>query len=163
MEPGDLNNGSKLFVNGDSDVRCINEQLSSKTSVTKVESGLHVTCFTEELNDGLLHFQIINFQKQIYVWIGYNTAKFGHLYAAAPTRPNNSVSVTSLLGGGADNSGLGIARRLALKTGLNIVVACNLPKDDHVLEAGVERKLVEKLKVLGLIKLKTPSPSIVSV
>lgn len=24
---------------------------------------------------------------QIYVWVGCNTAKFGHLYAAATTRP----------------------------------------------------------------------------
>ncbi|CAD6237650.1 unnamed protein product [Miscanthus lutarioriparius] len=88
----------------------------------------------------------------IYVWIGCNTTKFGHLYAAATTRPDNRVSVTSVLGGTSDNTGSSMARRLVLKTGLNIVLACNIPKDSPILEAAAERKLVEKLKGLGYIK-----------
>ncbi|AQK96984.1 hypothetical protein ZEAMMB73_Zm00001d011478 [Zea mays] len=103
------------------------------------EEGAHVTCFTEDLHD-------------IYVWVGCNTAKFGHLYAAATTRPDNRVSVTSVLGGTSDNTGSSMARRLVLKTGLNIVLACNIPKDSPILEAAAERKLVEKLKGLGYIK-----------
>jgi proteasome assembly chaperone 4 len=51
------------------------------------EGGVQVTCFTEDLHDVILHFQIIRFSKQIYAWVGCNTAKFGHLYAAASTRP----------------------------------------------------------------------------
>ncbi|OEL18274.1 hypothetical protein BAE44_0020706 [Dichanthelium oligosanthes] len=119
------------------------------------EGSLQVTCFTEDLHDVMLHFQIVRFSKQvnkIYVWVGCNTAKFGHLYAAATTRPDNRVSVTSVLGGTSDNTGSGMARRLVLKTGLNIVLACNIPKDSPMLEAAAERKLVEKLKGLGYIK-----------
>ncbi|AQK96987.1 Proteasome assembly chaperone 4 [Zea mays] len=116
------------------------------------EEGAHVTCFTEDLHDVTLHFQIVRFSKQIYVWVGCNTAKFGHLYAAATTRPDNRVSVTSVLGGTSDNTGSSMARRLVLKTGLNIVLACNIPKDSPILEAAAERKLVEKLKGLGYIK-----------
>jgi len=116
------------------------------------EGGLQVTCFTEDLHDVTLHFQIVRFSKQIYVWVGCNTAKFGHLYAAATTRPDNGVSVTSVLGGTSDNTGSGIARRLVLKTGMNIVLACNIPKDSPMLEAAAERKLVEKLKGLGYMR-----------
>ncbi|KAL6906186.1 hypothetical protein ACP4OV_003787 [Aristida adscensionis] len=119
------------------------------------QEGVQVTCFTEDLHDVTLHFQIIRFSKQIYAWVGCNTAKFGHLYAAATTRPGNSVSVTSVLGGSSDNTGASMARRLVLRTGLNIVLACNIPKDSPMLEAAAERKLVEKLRGLGYIKHKT--------
>ncbi|KAL5206666.1 hypothetical protein ABZP36_034875 [Zizania latifolia] len=98
------------------------------------EGCVQITCFTEDLHDVTLHFQIIKFSKQIYVWVGCNTAKFGHLYAAATTRPGNGVSVTSVLGGTSDNTGSGMVRRLVLKTGLNIVLACNIPKDSPMLE-----------------------------
>lgn len=118
------------------------------------EGGVQVTCFTEDLHDVTLHFQIIRFSKQIYAWIGCNTAKFGHLYAAATTRPGNGVSVTSVLGGTSDNTGSSMARRLVLKTGLNIVLACNIPKDSPMLEAAAERKLVEKLRSLRYIRSK---------
>ncbi|XP_051185592.1 uncharacterized protein [Lolium perenne] len=118
------------------------------------DGGTQVTCFTEDLHDVTLHFQIIRFSKQIYAWVGCNSAKFGHLYAAASTRPGNGVSVTSVLGGTSDNTGLSMARRLVLKTGLNIVLACNIPKDSPMLEAAAERKLVEKLRTLGYIRSK---------
>ncbi|KAJ1274334.1 hypothetical protein BS78_05G054400 [Paspalum vaginatum] len=113
---------------------------------------MQITCFTEDLHDVTLHFQIMKFSKQIYVWVGCNTSKFGLLYAAATTRPDNRVSVTSILGGTSDNTGSSMARRLVLRTGLNIVLACIIPKDSPMLEAAVERKLVEKLKGLGYVR-----------
>ncbi|KAG6431324.1 hypothetical protein SASPL_109403 [Salvia splendens] len=115
--------------------------------------GVQLTCFSEESDgDVLLHFQIIRLQKQIYVWIGCNSASFGHLYAALPTRPSNAVGVTSLIGGSSDNTGSGIARRLVLKTGLNVVLACNLPNNNPMLEASAEKKLLQKLISLGYTK-----------
>ncbi|KAK6913622.1 Proteasome assembly chaperone 4 [Dillenia turbinata] len=121
--------------------------VSSSTSTCRAdeEEGMQVACFSHVVDDVLLHFQIIRLHKQIYVWIGCNCAKLGHLYAAATTRPSNRVSVTSILGGTSDNSGSGIARRLVLKTGLNIVLACNIPKNSPMLEAAAEKKLIEKL------------------
>ncbi|GLT34738.1 hypothetical protein SLA2020_092370, partial [Shorea laevis] len=59
---------------------------------------------------------------------------FGDLYAAASTRPSNTVGVTSILGGSSDNTGSGIARRLVLKPGLNIILACSIPKNSPMLE-----------------------------
>ncbi|RZR85519.1 hypothetical protein BHM03_00012524, partial [Ensete ventricosum] len=107
---------------------------------------------------------------QIFVWIGCNTAKFGHLYAAAITRP------------------FGHRHLSVLKTRLNIIVACNIPKDSPMLEvyrclsinsnvnvhlfdimfsrtllifcvdtwfqATAERKLAEKLRSLGYVRPK---------
>ncbi|KAH7573323.1 hypothetical protein JRO89_XS03G0116800 [Xanthoceras sorbifolium] len=114
-------------------------------------SSVQVTCFTDLADDFTLHFQIIRLPNQIYAWIGCNSSKLGRLYGAAPTRPSNSVSVSSILGGVSDNTGSGIARRLVLKTGLNVIVACNIPKNSPMLEANAEKKLVEKLISLGFV------------
>ncbi|KAA8527039.1 hypothetical protein F0562_008732 [Nyssa sinensis] len=121
--------------------------------------GVQVTCFTEVLDDVTLHFQIIWLHKQIYAWIGCNSAKFGHLYAAAHMRPNNSVSVTSILGESCDNTGSGIAHRLVLKTGINVMLACNIPKNSPMLEVDAEKKLVQKLASLGYMRPKSTGSS----
>ncbi|KAF6153013.1 hypothetical protein GIB67_021618 [Kingdonia uniflora] len=121
------------------------------------DDGVKITCFSEELRDSTVHFQIIGLQKQIYAWIGCQSAKLGHLYAAATTRPNNTVSITSILGGTSDNTGTGIARRVVLKTGLNIILACDIPKNNPMLEVSlflpllvdIERIFVQKLISLG--------------
>ncbi|CAH1453242.1 unnamed protein product [Lactuca virosa] len=117
-------------------------------------NDVQITCFSDVFNDTTLHFQIIRLPKQIYAWIGCDSAKFGHLYAAAPTRPNNTVSVSSLLGGNSDNTGSGIARRIVIKTGVPLTLACNIPKDSPMLEAAAEKKLVQKLNALGYTKSK---------
>ncbi|XP_021740350.1 proteasome assembly chaperone 4-like [Chenopodium quinoa] len=116
------------------------------------DSGVEITCFSDAVDETPVHFQIMRFNKQIYAWIGCISAKLGHLHAAGPTRPNNTVSVTSILGGTSDNTGVGIARRLVLRTGLNIILACNLPKGNPLLEIGAEKKLLEKLTSLGYTK-----------
>ncbi|KAK4418775.1 hypothetical protein Salat_2290300 [Sesamum alatum] len=119
--------------------------------------GLQLTCFSQpsDHDDNVtLHFHILRLHKQIYAWIGCNSAKFGHLYAAAPIPPSNTVGVTSLIGGSSDNTGSAIARRLVLKTGLNIVLACNIPKNTPILEANAEKMLVQKLISLGYTKPK---------
>ncbi|GMJ14049.1 hypothetical protein HRI_005074200 [Hibiscus trionum] len=134
------------------------EAASKSAAASAASGGVQVTTFTELVDEVTLHFQIIHLAKQIYVWIGSDSAKLGNLYAAAPTRPNNSVSVTSILGGASDNTGSGIARRLVLKTGLNIIVACNIPKNNPMLEANAEKKLMEKLITLGYSRPKSRSP-----
>ncbi|CAA2963686.1 proteasome assembly chaperone 4 [Olea europaea subsp. europaea] len=66
----------------------------------------------------------------------------------------NTVSVTSLIGGTSDNTGSGVAHRLVLRTGLNIILACNLSKNSPMLEADAERRLVQKLVSLGYTNQK---------
>ncbi|CAJ1975681.1 unnamed protein product [Sphenostylis stenocarpa] len=126
----------------------------------RAQGQLQITTFSELVNDVCLHFQIMRFPKQIYVWIGYNSAKLGHMYAAAPTRPSNSVSVTSILGGVSDNTGSGIAHRLVLKTGLNIILACSIPKNSPILETEAEKILIQKLISLGYTKSRLGGTSL---
>ncbi|XP_024462157.2 uncharacterized protein LOC7498226 [Populus trichocarpa] len=118
-------------------------------------NGVEVTCFTEVVDDVTLHLQIIHLGKQIYAWIGCNSGKLGHLYAAASTRPNNTASVTCVLGGNSDNSGTGIARRLVLKTGLNIMLASNIPKNSPLLE-GLLRLNSQKAGAVASISDASP-------
>ncbi|KAA8515983.1 hypothetical protein F0562_019162 [Nyssa sinensis] len=148
--------GGETSSNGSSE---INDNSNKEDDNGNDGDGVQVTCFTEVVDDVTLHFQIIRLHKQIYAWIGCNSAKFGHLYAAAPTRPNNSVSVTSILGGSSDNVGSGIARRLVLKTGINVILACNIPKNSPMLEADAEKKLVQKLISLGYTRPKSEGSS----
>ncbi|KAG8372820.1 hypothetical protein BUALT_Bualt12G0106800 [Buddleja alternifolia] len=126
--------------------------LSIKEHFDEKMDGAQITCFSEVSDDVTLHFQIIRLHKQIYAWIGCNSSKIGHLYAAAATRPSNAVGVTCLIGGASDNTGSGIARRLVLKTGLNIILACNIPKNSPMLEVKAEKVLVQKLISLGYTK-----------
>ncbi|CAO2834482.1 unnamed protein product [Amaranthus hypochondriacus] len=79
---------------------------------SSIDSNVDITCFSDLVDETTVDFQIIHLNKQIYVWIGCNSTKLGPLCAAAPTRPNNSVSVTAILGSTSDNTGFGIARRL---------------------------------------------------
>ncbi|KAG4387974.1 hypothetical protein GLYMA_09G078800v4 [Glycine max] len=62
------------------------------------------------------------------------------------------VSVTSILGGVSDNTGSGIAHRSVLKTGLNIILACSIPKNSPMLETQAEKILIQKLISLGYTK-----------
>ncbi|KAH7517722.1 hypothetical protein FEM48_Zijuj09G0094400 [Ziziphus jujuba var. spinosa] len=145
------------MASGELDIEAMNKTLSSAqiSEENKDEGdGVQITCFSEVVNDVTLHFQIMRLPKQIYAWIGCNSAKLGHLYAAAPTRPNNAVSVSCVLGGASDNTGSGIARRIVLKTGLNVILACNIPKNTPILEADAEKLLVQKLISLGYTKQK---------
>ncbi|KAM0962477.1 hypothetical protein EV2_022305 [Malus domestica] len=117
--------------------------------------GVQVTCFSEVVNETTFHLQIIRLPKQIYAWIGCNSTKFGHLYAAAPMRPNSTVGVTSILGGASDNTGSGIARRLGRLSIFCIILPCNIPKNSPMLEADAEKLLVQKLINLGYTRPKS--------
>ncbi|XP_059636237.1 uncharacterized protein LOC132278471, partial [Cornus florida] len=112
---------------------------SSQSNKEDDEGGVHINCSSEESDNVTRYFQIIRLQKQIYAWIGCNSANFGNLYAAVLARPKNTVSVPSIIGGASDNTGSGIARRLVLKTGLNVILACNIPKNSPMLEADAEK------------------------
>ncbi|KAL5550077.1 hypothetical protein UlMin_000253 [Ulmus minor] len=133
---------------------------SLKEAQSSGNGGIQVSCFSEAINDVTLHFQIIRLCRQIYAWISCNSAKFGNLYAAAPMPPTkNGASVSCMLGGASDNTGTGIARRLVLKTGLHIILACNIPKNSPMLEAEAEKMLIKKLINLGYTKPKSESSS----
>ncbi|KAL9256890.1 hypothetical protein AKJ16_DCAP15459 [Drosera capensis] len=72
-------------------------------------------------------------------------------------RQNNTVSVSSILGGASDNTGSSMARRLVLRTGLNVILACNISKNNPMIQAGAEKKLMEKLINPGYTKPRLTS------
>ncbi|XP_022942813.1 uncharacterized protein LOC111447543 isoform X2 [Cucurbita moschata] len=111
--------------------------------------GVRVSCYSEAINDVPVHFQIISLSKQIYVWIGCSSAKFGNLYAAAPTRPNNTFNRVR------DYLNFKRVDQDVLKTGLNIILASNIPKNSPMIEVAAEKMLVQKLASLGFIRPKS--------
>ncbi|KAG6597590.1 hypothetical protein SDJN03_10770, partial [Cucurbita argyrosperma subsp. sororia] len=48
-----------------------------------------------------------------------------------------------------------MARPLVLKTGLNIILASNIPKNSPMIEVAAEKMLVQKLASLGFIRPKS--------
>ncbi|KAI5067138.1 hypothetical protein GOP47_0017666 [Adiantum capillus-veneris] len=129
--------------------------LSSFSSSCTLQQPKALHTFSREVQDGLLHFQILKLDKQLYIWVGCNSAKLGQLYASMPTPFERTPSLATLIGGTADNVGASIARRLALKTGWSIVLACNLPKNSPNLEAQAEIQLLQELKTLGFVNRAT--------
>lgn len=126
--------------------------LSSFSSSCSLQQPNNLHSFSHEVQDGILHFQILKLDKQLYIWVGCNSAKLGQLYASMPTRFEKIPSLATLIGGSAESVGASIARRLALKTGWSIVLACNLPKNSPNLEAQAEKRLLQELKALEYTK-----------
>ncbi|BBN01281.1 proteasome assembly chaperone 4 [Marchantia polymorpha subsp. ruderalis] len=114
--------------------------------------GLPLRMFSDEAHDATFHFQILKLTDQLYIWVGCNAARLGHLFAAFPTPFDRTPSLTALIGGGPDNTGASMARRLSMKTGWSIILAINLPSNSPTLEAYAERRLLQELKSLGYAK-----------
>ena len=51
-----------------------------------MHSRLQQRCFTEPGPDGVVHFQIINLRRQLYVWLSAGSAQLGNLCMATQTR-----------------------------------------------------------------------------
>ncbi|KAL2642062.1 hypothetical protein R1flu_009649 [Riccia fluitans] len=114
--------------------------------------GLPLSEFSDEAHDSTFHFQILKLTDQLYIWVSCNSARLGHLFASYPLPFDKIPSLTSLLGGGPDNTGASMARRLAMKTGWSIILAANLPSNSPTLEAYAERRLFQELRTLGYVK-----------
>ncbi|CAA2963685.1 proteasome assembly chaperone 4 [Olea europaea subsp. europaea] len=70
------NDSKEAFSNGVETATRSIKQLSMNELSSQGDCGVQVTCFSEVSNEVTLHFQIIRLQKQIYAWIGCNSAKF---------------------------------------------------------------------------------------
>ncbi|CAM6129780.1 unnamed protein product [Calypogeia fissa] len=114
--------------------------------------GLPLTEFSDEIDEATFHFQILKLTDQLYIWVGCNSARLGHLYASFPSRFDKMPSLTTLIGGGADSVGASMARRLSLKTGWSIILAANIPSNSPTIEAFAEKRLLQELRALGYVK-----------
>ncbi|CAM6034527.1 unnamed protein product [Sphagnum compactum] len=116
------------------------------------EKAFKLTAFSDEAHDSTFHFQILHLTDQLYIWVGCNTVRMGHMYAALPTPWDRTPSVAALLGGGANSTGASMARRLSMRTGWSIVLASSLPSNSPTIEAFAEQRLFQELKTLGYVK-----------
>ena len=104
---------------------------------------------------------------QLYVWIGEGVGDaargaMNELGMAIETRMSSTPIATTLFnaGGGGGGGGGGmtmtdslsnaLAVRLAKRTGRCVVASVNLPADMQLLQVFAERKVIEKLKELGM-------------
>jgi hypothetical protein len=49
------------------------------------EKTFKLTAFSDEAHDSTFHFQILHLTDQLYIWVGCNTVRMGHMYAALAT------------------------------------------------------------------------------
>eukprot|EP00897_Mesotaenium_endlicherianum_P001081 jgi/Mesen1/10974/ME000096S10549 len=134
-----------------------------ESSDLEIKEGLQqvdpseANCFTEDALDSKFYFQIVPLQRQLYVWVGCNTSSMGNVYAAVSTRFDAMPVVSPLIGGGADCPGASMARRLALRAGRSVVLACNMPAKSPTLEAYAERRLLQELRAMGIVQAAVPN------
>eukprot|EP00898_Chlorokybus_atmophyticus_P008935 jgi/Chlat1/9042/Chrsp94S08303 len=89
-----------------------------------------------------VHFQILELDKQVFVWVGHGVPRLGNLHAATPTKFDRVPSVTTLFGGGANDPAATIAQRLSLKLGKPVLLSYNLPANTPLLQAFAEAQLI---------------------
>lgn len=137
-------------------------QTASNHNILK--PNIELRNFSEEALDSILHFQIIRLERQVYLWVSCNTPLMGSLCTSIFT-PFDSIPCVSYLigGGGGDSFCASMARRLALKTKISVVLATNIPSNSPSLETFAERRMVQELRVLGIappppLLLPLPSP-----
>ena len=49
-------------------------------------SQLQQRCFSEQSPDGVVHFQVVNFGRQLFVWLSVGSEQLGQLCMATQTR-----------------------------------------------------------------------------
>ncbi|KAK9807900.1 hypothetical protein WJX72_012474 [[Myrmecia] bisecta] len=116
-------------------------------------------CFSEEaegLEEGCtVHFQVVSFHRSLFIWVGVGTPKLASL-ALAAAHPASACRAlppaATLLRGGADDSSAGLAQKLAQKTGQPVACSINLPPHTPLLQAFIERRLLQELAALALIR-----------
>ena len=107
--------------------------------------------FSAEAGEEVLLFEVLELEEQLYVWAGVRgSPRLDALHAAAPPRPGAGAgaprAAAALLPGMPGADGLALARRLATKTSKHVVLSCNLPPGEPLLQAIAERRLLQELQ-----------------
>lgn len=59
-------------------------------------AGMH-HCFSEEILDSAVHFQVMDLGRQLYIWVGTSAAQMGSLCFASPLGPTTGAFLYSCL------------------------------------------------------------------
>eukprot|EP00899_Mesostigma_viride_P007975 jgi/Mesvir1/17179/Mv07600-RA.1 len=125
---------------------------------TATSPGMRYFQFSKEASDAILHFQILEMQAQVYVWVG-TKPRMSDLCAAIKTRMADTPAVTQLLPFGISTEGHGavMAQRLAKKLGRPVLVSSNLPPDVASLQPFAEKTVIDALRRIAATDAAAPT------
>ncbi|KAG2181218.1 hypothetical protein INT43_008801 [Umbelopsis isabellina] len=102
---------------------------------------------TEVFSQKPIHFQITIMNKSVMIWVGRSQDGLGDLSVGMPALGQNPVPAASnLLTRDLSDVSVDLSRRLALRYGQQFFVSMNLPSDDQLMLAFVEKKISLILK-----------------
>lgn len=107
---------------------------------------------SDVFQDQQLHFQVVVLDRQLFIWIGVEPPRLSNLCMAMPTRLDPIPSATSLLPGRADDDIISMSQRLAKKVGKPVALSVNLPANQPLMRAFVEKRLLQELQQLDLVQ-----------
>ncbi|KAI9485174.1 MAG: hypothetical protein EXX96DRAFT_362 [Benjaminiella poitrasii] len=115
--------------------------------MTETEPQFLIHQATHSFLQESIHFQIIQMNKTVFVWIGKSEARLGDMSVAMPAFGSNMApSATGIFSKSVSEQSRNLARRLASKYKQQIYVSLDLSSPDDLLFVFVEKKLMEILK-----------------
>jgi len=110
-------------------------------------------CFHETTPEAVIHFQLINLGRQIYIWISVGSPKLDNLYFAIQSKVDPLPSVATIWPGASTAGGetQTLSQRLAKKLGVPVLCSCQLPTNTPILQVLAEKRLMQEFAALGLL------------
>jgi hypothetical protein len=102
--------------------------------------------FQETIQEVRVNIQIVMMKGSCMVWVGVGGASFSGLDVAMMTHMDAVPICSTLIGADGDSPGIPLAKRLALKFGLQALVSVNLPSAQPLLQAAVEKKVMKEIE-----------------
>ncbi|KAI9470431.1 hypothetical protein BDB00DRAFT_985357 [Zychaea mexicana] len=94
-----------------------------------------------------IHFQLVQMNKSMFVWVGKQQASMKDLSIAMPPIASQSIpSVTTVLGQDIAEQSRNLGRRLAAKYQQQFFISLDVGNQDDMLVAFVEKKLSAMIK-----------------
>jgi len=111
----------------------------------------------EIIHEVRVYIQIVMMKGSCMVWVGTGAANFSSLDVDMMTHMDSVPISSALIGSDADSPGVPLAKRLAMKFGLQAMVSMNLPSAQPLLQAAAEKKVMAEIE--GLLASVSQSKS----
>jgi len=106
--------------------------------------------FTERIPDGIVYFQILELDSQLYIWMSAQGPKMDNLSVAMPQKFDSVPAVSTILGAaqGAGNDIEPLAQRLVMATGESVFLSSSIPPHSSLMQAVAEKRLIKEIKAM---------------
>ncbi|CAO3694201.1 unnamed protein product [Umbelopsis ramanniana] len=112
-----------------------------------MEPQLKIHQFTELYSQKPIHFQITEMNKSFMIWVGRPQDGLADLSIAMPAmNKNTQPPASNLITQDMSDISVDLSRRLALRYGQQFIISINIPSDDQMMMAFVEKKITTLLK-----------------